>query len=224
MKILCIAENRNLRHAIEQILGSNENSLVFAEDPLAETERLRSCSPDIILMNFEDYPLHWKPFLIMADRILEGGYRFILLTGRTFLIEESTAAEYLGAELIPWNTEVRFFRGELRKAVTGTYPVRKKQGSLPKADFAFMLPGSCEMIFAERVWQLSDRDIVFTLEKEKSRQLSETGEIHNCILRLGNELIRPACRVESIGKNIRMLFTSITDSEKEKINNSFTYI
>jgi len=224
MKILCIAENRNLRHAVEHILGKEYN-LSFADNPLGITETLREQEPDIIMMNSEDFPFHWRPLLIMADLILEGGFRFILLTGKTFLIEDSTQAEFLGAELVPWNTEVKIFRNELLRVTGRKTPARKEPRETGRIDFAFSMPDSDEIIPAERVYQLSDRDIVFSVGENRPLSPDFAGkETKFSILRLDNMLIRPECRIESVGKSIRMVFTGISAQDAEKINSRFASI
>jgi len=115
MKVFCIMENPSLRKVIQRAIGQTHKT-AFHNNPIRAMEIMKSDEPNVILFNFEDFPRHWESTYIFSKYILNK-CRFILFFGRSFLINDSSKAEFLGVETLPWHTDAKFFMQELKDKI-----------------------------------------------------------------------------------------------------------
>ncbi len=113
MTIFSIVENQNLQQAIQRA-ATPQHNLVLHNNPITAMDELKEKNADVILLNFDDYPDHWKSIYLFSKYNLNN-CKFILLFGRTFLINDSSRAEFLGVDLLPWHTETRSFVEDLKE-------------------------------------------------------------------------------------------------------------
>ena len=113
MTILSIVENQNLQQAIQRAATPQYN-LVLHNNPIVALDEMRKKNPDVILFNYDDYPSYWESIYLFSKYNLNK-CKFILLFGRTFLINDSSKTEFLGVDLLPWHTHTRTFVESLKK-------------------------------------------------------------------------------------------------------------
>ena len=113
MTIFSIVENKNLQQAIQRS-ATPEHNLVLHNNPIAALDQMGKKNPDVILFNYDDYPDYWESVYLFSKYNLNN-CRFILLFGRTFLINDSSKAEFLGVDLLPWHTDTRSFVADLKE-------------------------------------------------------------------------------------------------------------
>ena len=113
MTIFSIVENQNLQQAIQRA-ATPEHNLVLHNNPISAMDEMRARAPDLILLNYDDYPGYWESIYLFSKYNLNN-CKFILLFGRTFLINDSSRAEFLGVDLLPWHTETRSFVADLKE-------------------------------------------------------------------------------------------------------------
>ena len=113
MTIFSIAENPALQQAVQRS-ATPEHNLVLHNNPIVAMDEMRIKNPDVILFNYDDYPSYWESIYLFSKYNLNK-YKFILLFGRTFLINDSSKAEFLGVDLLPWHTDTRTFVESLKK-------------------------------------------------------------------------------------------------------------
>ena len=113
MTIFSIAENQNLQQAIQRA-STPEHNLILNNNPIGAMDAMKTQAPDLILFNYDDYPDYWKTVYLFSKYNLNN-CKFMLLFGRTFLINDSSAAEFLGVDLLPWHTDTRSFVSDLKE-------------------------------------------------------------------------------------------------------------
>ena len=113
MTIFSIVENPALQQAVQRSATPAHN-LVLLGNPIEAMNEMRTKNPDVILMNFDDFPAYWESVYLFSKYNLNN-CRFILLFGRTFLINDSSKAEFLGVDLLPWHTDTRSFVADLKE-------------------------------------------------------------------------------------------------------------
>ena len=113
MTIFSIVENQNLQQAIQRS-ATPEHNLVLHNNHIAALDQMGKKNPDVILFNYDDYPDYWESVYLFSKYNLNN-CRFILLFGRTFLINDSSKAEFLGVDLLPWHTDTRSFVADLKE-------------------------------------------------------------------------------------------------------------
>ena len=113
MTIFSIAENPALQQAIQRSAVPGHN-LVLHNRPIEAMAEMQDKNPDVILFNFEDFPEYWKTIYLFSKYNLNS-CKFILLFGRTFLINDSSQADFLGADTMPWHTDTKSFIKELKE-------------------------------------------------------------------------------------------------------------
>ncbi len=113
MTVFSIIENSALQQAVQRS-ATPEHTLVLHNNPIAAMDEMREKKPDVILMNFDDFPYHWENIYLFSKYNLNN-CKFILLFGRTFLINDSSKAEFLGVDLLPWHTDTLSFVENLKK-------------------------------------------------------------------------------------------------------------
>ena len=113
MNIISIVENPALQQAVQRSATPAHN-LVLHNNPIEAMDEMRSKAPDVILLNFDDFPDHWESIYLFSKYNLNN-YKFILLFGRTFLINDSSKAEFLGVDLLPWHTDTKSFVEALKE-------------------------------------------------------------------------------------------------------------
>lgn len=113
MTIFSIVENQNLQQAIQRSATPAHN-LVLLGNPIAAMEQMREKKADVILLNYDDFPDYWESVYLFSKYNLNN-CKFILLFGRTFLINDSSKAEFLGVDLLPWHTDTKSFVKALKE-------------------------------------------------------------------------------------------------------------
>ena len=113
MTIFSIVENQNLQQAIQRS-ATPEHNLVLHNNPIEALDALVAGKPDLILFNFDDFPDYWESIYLFSKYNLNN-CKFILLFGRTFLINDSSKAEFLEIDLLPWHTDARSFGADLKE-------------------------------------------------------------------------------------------------------------
>jgi len=115
MKVFCIVENPSLRQVIQRAIGQ-VHTTAFYNNPVRAMEIMKSDEPDVVLFNFEDFPRHWESTYIFSKHILNN-CKFILLFGRSFLINNSSNSAFLGVQTLPWHTDAKRFMQELKDKI-----------------------------------------------------------------------------------------------------------
>ncbi len=113
MTIFSIVENQNLQQAIQRAATPAHN-LVLHNNPIGAMDEMRKKSPDLILFNYDDFPDYWEATYLFSKFNLNN-CKFLLLFGRTFLIDNSSKAEFLKVDLLPWHTDTRSFVADLKE-------------------------------------------------------------------------------------------------------------
>ena len=113
MTIFSIAENPALQQAIQRSANAS-HTLILHNNPIAALEEMQAKNPEVILFNFEDFPEYWETVYLFSKYNLNN-CKFILLFGRTFLINDSSKAAFLGIDLLPWHTETKSFTENLKE-------------------------------------------------------------------------------------------------------------
>ena len=113
MTIFSIVDNPALQQAVQRA-ATPGHTLVLLGNPIDAMNEMRTKNPDVILMNFDDFPSHWESVYLFSKYNLNN-CKFILLFGRTFLINDSSKAEFLGVNLLPWHTDTKSFVAQLKE-------------------------------------------------------------------------------------------------------------
>src|SRR6056297_1331296 len=96
MKILLVSERDELKGYIRRNFMPRGAEIIQYYNPIKAMDNLDEIDPDVVLFSAQDFPRHWKPFLIfLRDSRAREQCVFVVLTGGEFDHEEADKAQAL---------------------------------------------------------------------------------------------------------------------------------
>jgi hypothetical protein len=96
MKVLLIAEREDLKQFLDQELILRGAEIVHYWHPIKAMDNLEETAPELVIFSAQDFPRHWKIFLVYLREYSQGvDIPFILLSGDSFAEDELEKARTL---------------------------------------------------------------------------------------------------------------------------------
>jgi ActR/RegA family two-component response regulator len=97
MKSLLVIDDTTIKEELETRLSPLGFDFIHYTNPLKALENLEEISPDVVFFSAQDFPRHWKPFLMVIDQLFpRDKVYFFLLTGDGELsFDEAAKASHL---------------------------------------------------------------------------------------------------------------------------------
>jgi len=97
MKLLVVAQRKDLKDLITYHLNPIGFEILYYSDPIKVMDSIEDIQPDMLLFNAVDFPRHWKPVLsLLRERLTKEQAVFVILA-KNPPFEEAVKATYLGA-------------------------------------------------------------------------------------------------------------------------------
>lgn len=227
MRFVLVAEREELAEHIRHHFSPQGSELIHYWNPIKAMDNLDEIDPDVVLFSARDFPRHWKTFVTFLR-----GFRakeqtvFILFTGEELSYEEASKAQHLGVNgVVGENIEDKQELGRLRELVVrykDVDEVRKEKRFVPgdadRVDFVFSHPATLQAIVGT-ISDISVTGLRFTPHNPSlALDLKADDLLDLCSLRLGPDIIFPACRVVRNKGSISVSFCSLEEGDRETIN------
>jgi hypothetical protein len=226
LRILLVSERDELKTHIRSNFMPRGAEIIQYFNPIKAMDNLDEIDPDVVLFSAQDFPRHWKPFLIfLRDSRAREQCVFVILTGDEFDHEEADKAQALSVNGIIH--EKLHDRAELErlKALVNRYrdigdartERRLEPGPLDDVSLVFTHPKRLEIVYGE-VKDLSAAGAAFVpADRNRSVDIRPLDPIPVCTLRLGSVVISMPAEVVRNDRKISLSFPSISEAHQAAI-------
>ena len=230
MKILLVSERTELKGYIRRNFMPRGAEIVQYLNPIKAMDNLDEVEPDVVLFSAEDFPRHWKPFLVfLRNTLAREQCVFVLLTGDEFDLNEADKAQALQVngiiherltdrqELVRLKDLVNRYRdiGDPRSEK------RLVPTPIDRVGFVFTHPETLHLIHG-LVEDVSAAGVSFIpADRQETRDLPADVEVPCCSLRVGEYLVPVSARIVRNDRSITLVFDRLTDGQRAVIR---TYV
>lgn len=226
MKILLVSEREEIRRYIRKNFMPRGAEIIQYYNPIKAMDNLDELEPDVVLFSGQDFPRHWKPFLIFlrGSRAREQCV-FVLLTGEDFDHEEADKAQALQVNGILHErlTDQREL-ARLKEVVSryrdiGDSRTEKRHVPTRLDRIAFLFTHPTQLVLVTgTVEDLSAAGISFVPQDRQQTLDLKVGEsIPACSLRVGDTLLSFASRVVRNERTLSLAFDLLTTAQRTVI-------
>ena len=229
MKILVIAEKERTNEIIKKHLPPLGFDFIFYSNPVKAMDNIAEIAPEMVIFSAEDYPRHWKIFLIvLREYFTHEQSVFILLKTSFFSLEDAEKAAYLKVNgLIDEDIEEYKLIDRL-KAIFSRYLLPRESrryrryfvSSSDKVDFIFNHPETMELV-SGNVVEISPRGTTLLIPEKLSAALARQSKISNCSVKIEDRIITTDCTVYRSDFYTTLLFDELNDEDIEFIKTYF---
>ena len=226
MKILLVSERDELKDHIRTNFMPRGAEIIQYFNPIKAMDNLDELEPEVVLFSQQDFPRHWKPFLIfLRDSKAREQCVFVILTGDDFDHEEANKAQALGVNGIIH--EKLTDRGELErlKALVNRYvdigdPRQEKRlapGPTDEISMVLTHPTRLEIVYGT-VSDLSAAGASFApADRNRTLDIAAGDAIPVCSVRIGASVLALEARVVRNERRISLSFPSISEKNRSSI-------
>jgi len=226
MKILLVSERDELKGYIRRNFMPRGAEIIQYYNPIKAMDNLDEVDPDVVLFSAQDFPRHWKPFLIfLRDSRARERCVFVVLTGDEFDHEEADKAQALQVNgIVHEQLQDRQELARLKDLVNRYRDIgdaRSERRLVPtqidRVGFVFTHPRRMEAVFGT-VEDMSATGIaVLPSDRHKTLDIQVGDDVPVCSLRVGNNLVSMGASVVRNERSISLAFTRVTDGQRALI-------
>lgn len=226
MKILLVSERDELKSYIRRNFMPRGAEIIQYYNPIKAMDNLDELEPDVVLFSAQDFPRHWKPFLIfLRDSRAREQCVFVILTGDEFDHEEADKAQALQVNgIVHERLHDRQELARLKDLVNRYRDIgdaRTEHRLVPTridtVGFVFSHPASLELICG-RVEDLSAAGVSFIPnDRRKTIDIAVGDRIDVCSLRIGHNVVAFPAGVIRNERSISLVFDELTDGQRSLI-------
>lgn len=226
MKILLVSERDELKSHIRNNFMPRGAEIIQYFNPIKAMDNLDELEPDVILFSAQDFPRHWKPFLIfLRDSRAREQCVFVLLTGDEFDHEEADKAQALSVNGIMHEKLQDRRELERLKSLVNRYrdigdartERRLVPGPLDRVALVFTHPKRLEIVYGT-VSDLSAAGAAFApADRNRTIDIHPGDTIPTCSLRLGDALVAVRANVVRNDRRISLAFPELTSAQQAQI-------
>lgn len=231
MRILLVSERDELRDHIRRNFMPRGAEIIQYYNPIKAMDNLDEIDPEVVLFSSQDFPRHWKPFLIF---LRNGKTReqcvFVILKGEDFDHEEADKAQTLQVNGIVHEQLSDRRELERLKELVNRYrdigDMRTEKRLLPteidKVGFLFSHPNRLEIITGH-IEDVSAAGIAMVpTDRQRVMDLQVGSVIDGCSLRLGGNIIALPAKVTRNERALSFLFHNLTEGQRALIRTFVT--
>jgi len=132
MKALIVIEKDETANALKRFLKPRGFDFIHYKNPVKAIDNIEEIEPDLVVFSAEDFPRHWKPFILfLRDYRSKEETIFILLKGPLFDFEEGAKASYLGVNgIVKERLDDRLELNQFEELITRYGSVQAGRGGL----------------------------------------------------------------------------------------------
>ena len=226
MKILLVSERDELKGYIRRNFMPRGAEIIHYYNPIKAMDNLDELEPDVVLFSAQDFPRHWKPFLIfLRDSKAREQCVFVILTRDDFDHEEADKAQALQVNgIVHERLQDRRELARLKDLVNRYRDIgdaRTERRLVPTAidrvALVFTHPLSLELI-AGQVEDLSAAGVSFVpTDRHKTMDIEVGSDVEVCSLRIGDNLISFPASVVRNERSLSLRFHELTDGQRAQI-------
>jgi hypothetical protein len=226
VKILLVSERDELKGYIRRNFMPRGAEIMQYYNPIKAMDNLDEVDPDVVLFSAQDFPRHWKPFLIfLRDSKAREQCVFVILTGDDFDHEEADKAQALQVNGIAHETlDDRSELSRLKDLVNRYRDIgdaRTERRLVPTevddVGFVFTHPDRLELVFG-RVEDVSAAGVSFVpADRRKTMDLQVGTDVGVCSLRVGENIISTSAGVVRNERNVSFAFNGLTPAGRAAI-------
>ncbi|MDR1317805.1 MAG: PilZ domain-containing protein [Spirochaetales bacterium] len=164
MKILLVADREDLKRFLEQEFSLRGAEIVHYWHPIKAMDNVGEMAPDVIIFSAQDFPRHWKPFLLYFRAYSPPAEKvpFILLCGENFNDDELKKAEHLKVSaVIPEKLDTPSDLQKLRSYITPERNSSYHPAKDETADILFTHPENLVLVQG-RIEEISSAALTFS--------------------------------------------------------------
>jgi hypothetical protein len=223
VKILLVAEREELRTYMRRNFMPRGAEIILYQNPIKAMDNLDEIDPEVVLFSSEDFPRHWKPFLIfLRNSKTREDCVFVLLAGPSFDHDEADKAQALHVngiihEALDDRAEIDRLK-ELVNRYRDIGDARSEKRLIPTSvdhvGFMFTHPSLMEFVFGT-VEDISAAGVSFIpSERRKTVNLSVGSVLEPCSLRVGDYILKSRARVIRNERSLSLYFDSLPDADR----------
>lgn len=226
MKILLVSERDELKGYIRRNFMPRGAEIIQYYNPIKAMDNLDEVEPDVVLFSAQDFPRHWKPFLIfLRDSKAREQCVFVILTGDEFDHEEADKAQALQVNGIVHErlhdrqelTRLKDLVNRYRDIGDARTEKRLVPTEIDTVGFVFTHPGRMEFVFGS-VEDLSATGVSFVpADRQQTRDIQVGDTVPVCSLRVGEHRLSFGAGIVRNERSISLVFSKITDGERALI-------
>ena len=226
MRILLVCERDEIKTTIRRNFMPRGAEIIQYYNPIKAMDNLDEVDPDVVLFSAQDFPRHWKPFLIfLRNSKAREQCVFVLLRGGEFSADEADKAQALEVNGIMWeHLEDRHELARLKELVARYRDIgdaRREKRLLPTAidrvGFVFTHPERLDLVYGE-VEDLSAAGVSFVATDRRSVMDLNVGDsIAVCSLRIGDHLLSFPAGVVRNERSLSLAFDELTGAHQSMI-------
>jgi len=229
MKILVIAENEATITTIKKHLAPLGFDFIFYSNPVKAIDNISEVAPEMVIFSAEDYPRHWKPFLVVLRSYFPHTESvFILLKTALFSQEDAEKAAYLKVnglvdEDVPELALVDSLKGIFTRHLLPKETRRNKRYFVLDSDkisFIFNHPETMELVTG-KVIEISMTGITVSILEKITYSLPRGSTIQYCSVKIEDKIITTDCTVFRSDLYTTLLFKDMDEDDAEYIQNYF---
>ncbi|MBN2553838.1 MAG: hypothetical protein JXB06_13760 [Spirochaetales bacterium] len=229
MKLLVVAQRKNLKDLISYHLNPIGFEILYFSDPVKVVDSIDEIQPDMLLFNAVDFPRHWKPVLkLLREKLTKEQAVFVILA-RDPPYEEAAKATFLGANGIidanlPDKQQMQRL-GELYRRYGSLKDKRRFHRLIPTAadnlQLLFSHPRTLAIVTGSLV-EISIKGASFLPDDPSlTLDLRRNDMLQNCTLRVDEDRISLEARITRNEETIGLQFKSFETGGHHKL---FRYI
>jgi hypothetical protein len=228
MKLLLVLASDDTFNNVSLFLGPLGFEMIRYRQVLKAMDNIDETDPDGVIISARDFPRHWKTMVqfVRSERP-KTECPIILLKDRNFLEEEANKAAYLGVngivlESLKDSAEADQIQNILARYVSVEDKRKSRRYRVESwTHFGFMFSNPLdEQIITGTVKTVSSTGVSFEPDHPALvKDLKNDAEIPGCSLKAGDAILSPSCILRRTGKILSLEFSSLSDDEKEKLEN-----
>ncbi|MFP4375998.1 MAG: PilZ domain-containing protein [Spirochaetales bacterium] len=230
MKILLVSEREEIKQHIRANFMPRGSEIIQYYNPIKAMDNLDELDPDVVLFSAQDFPRHWKPFLIfLRDSRAREQCVFVLLTGEAFDHEEADKAQALQVNgIIHEQLNDRRELSRLKELVSRYRDIgdsrsekRLSPTRIDRIAFLFTHPRKFELVTGSVEDISAAGASFFPSDRQRIMDLDVGTMIPACSLRVGDNLLSFSATVIRNERALSLAFDQMSASQRTLVR---TYI
>ncbi|MCL2293498.1 MAG: hypothetical protein FWC36_01315 [Spirochaetes bacterium] len=229
MKILVVTENEQTTSIMKKHLEPLGFNFIFYANPVKAMDNISEIAPEMVIFSAEDYPRHWKPFLVVLRTFFSHTESvFVLLKTLQFSQEDAEKAAYLKVNGLVNEDASEYVFVESMKAIFSRHllprePRRFRRyfvNDSDKINFIFNHPETMELVTG-KVIEISTMGITVSALEKTTHPLLPGSDIEYCSVKIEDKIITTDCTVFRNDLYTTLLFKDIDNDDADFINSFF---
>ena len=224
MKLLLILGYDETHEMISRIAKPLGFEIIRYSNVLKAMDNIDEADPSGIIISAQDYPRHWKTVVqfVRSERP-KNACPIILLKGKTFSVDDSSQASYLGVSgIVTESLDNPAEMGRIQDILCRYLPTDEKRRARrynvqpwQRLKLVFALPEEMTLVTGE-LRTISVGGVSLLPDNSKILVKTMINEVFtDCSLRVGEAFLSPKCRLVRSGRIISLEFQSFPSNELE---------